>query len=342
MPAMDAKRALKDIQAGRPAPVYLCYGPEKYKMREFIQVITDSLMGPEDREFAVSKFDLSEMPLSSALDDAETLPFMVPKKLVIAKNALFFTGAKENTKLEHNMDRLAAYLKSPAEHTVVVFTVDADKLDERKKIVKALKDMEAAVPFLSLSPEELTHWVAKQASLLGFTFSGGAADQLILYTGGNLQSLSAELEKISLYVGAQGEATPDVVDQLVARSTEQNVFILIEDIVNVRLERAFVILEELLKQREEPIKIASLIARQFRIMLQVKELGKQGYSQQQMASQIGLHPFAVKVAEGQARKYDGDKLSRIMGELADLDLQMKTGKIDKVLGLELFLLRLAA
>ena len=69
-------------------------------------------------------------------------------------------------------------------------------------------------------------------------------------------------------------------------------FILIEDIVNVRLERAFVILEELLKQREEPIKIASLIARQFRIMLQVKELSKQGYSQQQMASQIGLHPFA--------------------------------------------------
>ena len=48
------------------------------------------------------------------------------------------------------------------------------------------------------------------------------------------------------------------------------------------------------------------------------------------------------VLEATARKYDGEKLSRIMGELADLDLQMKTGKIDKVLGLELFLLRLAA
>ncbi|NOU72410.1 DNA polymerase III subunit delta [Paenibacillus sp. LMG 31458] len=339
---MDAKRALKDIQAGRPAPVYLCYGPEKYKMREFIQVLTDLLIEPEHKEFAVSKFDLSEISLSAVLEDAETLPFMVPKKLVIAKNALFFTGAKESSKIEHHLDRLTDYLKSPAEHTVVVFTVDADKLDERKKIVKALKDLEAAVPFLSLSPEELQQWVAKQAQQLGFTFTGEAADQLILYTGGNLQSLSAEIEKISLYVGVGAEASVDVIDQLVARSTEQNVFILIEDIVNVRLERAFVILEELLKQREEPIKIAALIARQFRIMLQVKELSKQGYSQQQMASQIGLHPFAVKVAEGQARKYDIEKLSRIMSQLADLDFQMKTGKIDKVLGLELFLLRLAA
>jgi DNA polymerase-3 subunit delta len=339
---MDAKRALKDIKAGRPAPVYLCYGPEKYKMREFIQVLTDLLIEPENKEFAVSKFDLSEISLSAVLEDAETLPFMVPKKLVIAKNALFFTGAKESSKIEHHLDRLTEYLKSPAEHTVVVFTVDADKLDERKKIVKALKDLEAAVPFLSLSPEELQQWVAKQAQQLGFTFTGEAADQLILYTGGNLQSLSAEIEKISLYVGVGAEASVDVIDQLVARSTEQNVFILIEDIVNVRLERAFVILEELLKQREEPIKIAALIARQFRIMLQVKELSKQGYSQQQMASQIGLHPFAVKVAEGQARKYDIEKLSRIMSQLADLDFQMKTGKIDKVLGLELFLLRLAA
>lgn len=339
---MDAKRALKDIQAGRQAPVYLCYGPEKYKMREFIQVLTDSLIEPEHKEFAVSKFDLSEISLSSVLEDAETLPFMVPKKLIIAKNALFFTGAKESTKIEHHLDRLTDYLKSPAEHTVVVFTVDADKLDERKKIVKALKDMEAAVPFLSLSPEELQQWVAARARQRGFSFTGEATDQLILYTGGNLQSLSAEIEKISLYVGAGSEATTDVIDQLVARSTEQNVFILIEDIVNVRLERAFVILEELLKQREEPIKIAALIARQFRIMLQVKELSKQGYSQQQMASQIGLHPFAVKVAEGQARKYNIEKLSAIMSQLADLDFQMKTGKIDKVLGLEMFLLRLAA
>jgi DNA polymerase-3 subunit delta len=339
---MDPKKALKDIEAGKPQPVYLCFGPEKYRRHSFIQALTDAMIEPDQKEFAVSKFDLGETSLTAVLDDAETLPFMVPRKLVIASNALFFTGAKESTKIDHNLDRLLEYLKSPVDYTVIVFTVDADKLDERKKVVKALKDHDATLPFLSLSPEELQGWVSRQAEQAGFAFKPDALDQIILYTGGHLQALSAEIEKISLYVGPGGTATTDVVEQLVARSTEQNVFILIEDIVQMRLDRAFVILEELLKQKEEPIKILMLIARQFRIMLQVKELSKQGYSHPQMASQIGLHPFAVKVAEGQAKKYHVAKLGLILAQLADLDFQMKTGRIDKVLGLELFLLKLAA
>jgi len=339
---MDVRKAAKDLQAGNPAPVYLCYGPEKYRMREFIQLLSDSLFDPDMKEFAVSKFDLSETPLSQVIEDAETLPFMVPRKLVIATNALLFTGAKDNSKVEHHVDRLLEYLKAPAEHAIIVFTVDADKLDERKKIVKALKEREAAVPFPTLTAEELLQWIARRAQRLGFTFAPGAADQIGMYTGGNLQALSAELEKISLYVGAGGTATSATVDQLVPRSIEQNVFMLIEDIVQLRLDRAFVLLEELLKMKEEPIKITMLIARQFRIMLQVKELGKMGYSQQQMASQIGLHPFAVRIAEGQARRFDTPRLCAILAQLADLDFQMKSGRIDKVLGLELFLLKLAA
>jgi DNA polymerase-3 subunit delta len=339
---MDPKKALKDIESGKPQPVYLCFGPEKYRRNSFIQALTDAMIEPDQKEFAVSKFDLGETSLSAVLEDAETLPFMVPRKLVIASNALFFTGAKESNKVDHNLDRLLDYLKSPVDYTVIVFTVDADKLDERKKVVKALKDRDATLAFLSLTPEELQGWVQRQAEQAGFAFKPDALDQIILYTGGHLQALSAEIEKISLYVGPGGAATTDVVDQLVARSTEQNVFILIEDIVQMRLDRAFVILEELLKQKEEPIKILMLIARQFRIMLQVKELSKQGYSHPQMASQIGLHPFAVKVAEGQAKKYDANRLGLILAQLADLDFQMKSGRIDKVLGLELFLLKLAA
>ncbi len=207
--------------------------------------------------------------------------------------------------------------------------------------MKSLKEADATVPFLSLTPNQLTHWVKVQADQAHVEMTDEAVEQIILYTGGSLQILAGELDKCFLYVGENGRLTPGLIDDLVVRSTEQNVFILIEDIVQMNLTRAFGIFHDLLKQKEEPIKIVSLIARQFRIILQVKELLSQSYSHQQIASQLGVHPYGVKVAAAQGGRYTMDKLYTILSQIADLDYGMKTGQTDKVAGLEMFLLRLA-
>lgn len=339
---MDYKTITKNVKNGKVLPVYLCFGTENFLMHEFIENIQEQLIQPEHQDFAVNKIDLAETPLDAVIEDAETLPFLVPRKLIIAQDAQFFTSAKENNKVEHRLDRLVAYLKSPVDYTVILFTVHAEKLDERKKIVKMMKDMGAVVAFQTLSAAELTLWVKDQAMKRHCSFADGAVQDLILYAGTDLQNLETEIEKCSLFVGNGGVVTQVIVDQLTVRSMEQNVFMLIEEIVHLRLEKALDILYELLKQKEEPIKILMLMARQFRIMLQVKELSRRGFTQQQMASQIGLHPYAVKLAEQQSRQYGPEKLNRILAQLADLDYQMKSGKIEKVLGLEMFLLKLSA
>lgn len=339
---MDYKTAVKQIQKGQYAPVYVCYGSETYLIQELIDKLTDKLIEPEHRAFAVSKYDLAETPVEAVIEEAETLPFIVPRKVVIASGAAFLTGAKESGKVEHKLDRLADYLKSPVDFSIIVFTVDADKLDERKKIVKTLKEANVLIPCTVLSADELGHWVLQEADKAGFSFAPGVAEQLILYTGTSLQALTKEIEKCARYVGPGGTLTSQDLEQLVTRSIEQNIFILIESIVQLQLEQAFTMLNELLRRKEEPIKIVMLIARQFRIMYQVKDLMQQGYSQQQIASQIGLHPYAVKIAAGQAGRFEAARLADILRQLADLDFQMKSGRIDKVLGLEMFLLRLVA
>ncbi|CAG7639651.1 putative protein YqeN [Paenibacillus solanacearum] len=339
---MDVKTAVRQINKGQHKPVYVCYGPETFLMQEVVERLTDKLVEPGQREFAINKYDMAETPLDVVIDEAETLPFMVPHKIVIASNALFLTGAKESAKVEHKPERLLSYLKAPAEFSIIVFTVDAEKLDERKKLVKALKEADALVPCAALSDSELTQWVQREAEKAGLQFAPGAAEQLIMYTGTSLQALVKEIEKCALFVGKGGTLTIPDLEQLVTRSIEQNIFQLIECIVQVRLEQAFTMLAELLRRKEEPIKIVALIARQIRIMFQVKDLSQQGYSQQQMASQLGIHPYAVKIAAGQAERFEAKRLGQLLQQLADLDYQMKSGKIDKVLGLEMFLLKLAS
>jgi DNA polymerase-3 subunit delta len=339
---MDYREARMAIREGKYAPVYVCYGSESYLHEEFIRTLTSQLVAPDAADFAVSKYDLTEIPLDTVIDDAETLPFLAPTKVVVASHAGFFTGAKDTAKVEHRIERLAGYLKKPADSSILVFTVDAEKLDERKKIVKMLKDRQALVSCPPMNPEDLLQWVQHQAEVNGATLSPDSAERLILRAGTRLSNLSAEIEKLSLYAGTGGRIGPEDVERLIVPSTEQNVFMLIEEAVHLRLDRALSILYELVKQKEEPVKIMLLMARQFRLILQVKELERQGYSLQQIASRAGAHPYAVKLASQQARRYRPERLNDVLYELSELDYQMKSGRVDKLLGLEMFLLKLGA
>lgn len=339
---MDAKAAAKAVKQGDVSSVYLLYGSEKFQMREFAEFLETQLIPKEDRDFAIVHMDLGETPIQAVVEEAETVPFMVQKKLVFVRDTSFFTAAKDNRGVEHKPEALLEYLNNPADYSVIVFMVGAEKLDERKKVVKAVKKAGVSLSFAPLGGEDLLRWVDKQVRNRGCSLREGAAEAIVRNAGTSLQTLAGEIEKLCLYAGDGGTIDTSTVDMLVARSTEQNVFALVEDIANLRLDKALGIYYELLKQREEPIKIAALITRQFRIILQVKTLSAQSYSQQQIASQLGLHPYAVKIAGEQARKFESARLEGILNHLANLDYQMKTGAVDKVLGIELFLLRLGA
>ncbi|MNO14564.1 DNA polymerase III subunit delta [compost metagenome] len=339
---MDIKSAIKEIKANKISPLYLCYGTEKYQIKEFVKLIQDRLIDRDQRDFAVVTYDLSETPVEAVVEEAETLPFLVPRKLVIVRDSSLFVAGKDGGKIEHKIDALTAYLDNPAEHSVLIFLVNGEKLDERKKIVKAMKSAGIVLSFMPLGQNELVDWVIREVEKRGSRMDRTAAEALIAANGVQMTSLAVEVDKLCLYAGEGGLIDSAVVEQLVARSTEQNVFAMVEHIAGLKLDKALSIFYELLKQKEEPIKIAALIARQFRIMLQVQDLARQSYSQQQIASQLGLHPYAVKIAGEQARKFDSAKLKRILDDLAQLDYKMKSGGIDKVLGLELFLLKLGA
>lgn len=339
---MDAKTAVKEIKQGRISPLYLCYGTEKYQIQEFVGLLQDKLVDRNQKDFAMAVFDLAETPIEAVVEEAETLPFLVERKLIVVRDAGLFTAGKEGGKIEHKAEALQTYIGNPAEHSVIVFVVYAEKLDERKKIVKAMKASGTALSFMPLGGGELVQWVVHEVEKRGCRIGKEAAEVLIAAGGVHMAALAAEADKLCLYAGAGGTIDTAAVEQLVARSTEQNVFAMVEHIAALRLEKALGIFYELLKQREEPIKIAALIARQFRIMMQVKELGRQSYSQQQIASQLGLHPYVVKLAGEQARKFEAGRLRDILSELAELDYRMKSGGVDKVLGLELFLLKLGA
>lgn len=336
---MDVKQAFRAIKAGQISPVYVCYGTESYVMNEFIERLLEQLVQPEHREMGVVRFDTGETPIDDIVEEAEMLPFLVPSKLILVRDHVLFASGKESARIDHRPERLLAYMGQPSETTVLVFMVPHEKLDERKKLVKNAKSSDSVIAFNPLQAEELLQWLVKRATSQGRTMAAPAAEELLRRVGTDMHALAAEADKLCLHAGAGGTVTLEGVRTLVPMATEQNVFKLTEELAALRTEAAISLYYDLLKQREEPIKLMALLVRQFRNMLYVKELSNQGYSPQQMAAQIGLHPYAVKVTGEQARKFSQERLAALLSELADLDYAMKTGRVDKSLGLELFLLK---
>ncbi|MBW7457005.1 DNA polymerase III subunit delta, partial [Paenibacillus sepulcri] len=264
-------------------------------------------------------------------------------KLVIIRDQSVLAAAQgKEGKIEHKTERLLAYLQQPCESSVVVFQVMAEKLDERRKVVKLLKEQNALIPFQELQESELQQWTIKRAEEQGRILKKEAAELLLARTGTNMQQLAHEVDKLCLHAGPGGTIDVSEVETLIASTVEEDVFALIDAMATLKVDRALKLYGELLLRKEEPIKIAALIARQLRIMLQIKELAQHQYSPQQMAGQLGLHPYAVKLAAEKARIFSVKSLGGHLDRLAELDYKMKTGKIEKTLGLELFLLSLTA
>ncbi|SCB01339.1 DNA polymerase III subunit delta [Bacillus mycoides] len=328
----------KKIKKKQFAPLYVLYGTEAYFINETIKLITTYALEEEDREFNVVTYDLEEAYLEDVVEDAHTLPFFGERKVILIKSPLFLTAQKE--KLEQNIKILEEYIGEPSPFSILVFVAPYEKLDERKKITKLLKKTADVIEANAMQVQDVQKWIVSRADEVHVHIDNASVSLLLELVGSNVTMLAKEMDKLTLYVGMGGEITPKLVTELVPKSVEQNVFALTEKVVKKDIAGAMQILDGLFTQQEEPIKLLALLVSQFRLLHQVKELQQRGYGQNQIASHIGVHPYRVKLAMNQTKFFSFEELKKVIIELAEADYSMKTGKMDKKLVLEFFLMRL--
>lgn len=331
----------KQIKKKQIAPIYLLYGTESFLIHETKQLLHTHVLDEDVSDFNFSSYDLEETPIEAVLEDAETLPFLGEKRLIFLHNPGFLTSEKKTKeKVEHNLSRLEEYIKQPSPFSVIVFIAPYEKLDERKKITKELKRTAMVFEAKKLMEQELKQWIFDRAALHQVNINQASVQRMLELVGANLFMLTSEMDKLALYVNETKTIDEIVVENLVSKSLEQNIFTLVDKIVKRKVEEALRIYYDLLKQNEEPLKILAIISGQFRLIYQVKELSRRGYGQQQIAGYLKSHPYRVKLAAGQANYFSDEELTKIISLLADADLQMKTGGMNKSMLIEMFLFRL--
>lgn len=311
--------------------VYILYGTINFLIEKAVENI---LIEHKIEDLNVNKYNLSNDLLTNIINDAISMSLFSDKKAIIVNNAYIFTGSSKKNE-EQNIDELEKYLNSINEDTILIFIVNNEKLDERKKITKLIKKNGVVKEFNSADTVSIVKKIFDNYSI-----SLDNIKYLINRVGDNITLLSNEIEKIKLYKDEDLNITKDDITELTSKSLEVNNFKLIDAIISKNKSEAISLYNERLKLNEEPIAILVALANQIRIMYQVKQLYLNGYTENNIASILGIHPYRVKLASQNSRKYDSDILLNNIKSLAELDINIKTGQLDKTLGLELFILSL--
>jgi DNA polymerase-3 subunit delta len=196
--------------------------------------------------------------------------------------------------------------------------------------------------FTFLSRGELSRWLAQKANAAGRRFTSGAGELLLDMAGPSLQKLVAELEKIFNYTAGREVVTPEDVRKLCPPRPEENIFTIVDAVGNRRCGEALTGIKELLAAKEPPLKILAMIARQFRIMLQVHDLLGRGCPARELQTRLKLHPYVAQKTASQCKNFNRSVLADAIISLSEMDADLKTGRQEFYPAVEAFMLKLCA
>lgn len=308
--------------------VYLIYGLDYSLIKKEIDKIKKDYTD-------IVKYDLSENNISNVLDDASCISLFGTKKVLIAENCNFLLP--NNSMDQKELNYLEKYILSNNDN-IVILTVISDKLDERKKIVKLIKENCNIIHKEVINTKDLPNFVINEFKNDGYKIDYKTANYFIDYVGNNIDILISEIEKIKLFKETEKEITIDDINDISSKKINDNVFDLCDAIMKRNFKKIYSCYNDLLLLKQDQTKLISLIANQFILVYQVKLLNENKYSVNEIEKLLKVHPYRVKLAlETDYLIYE---LKDIINKLSLLDYNIKSGNLDKNNGFESFLLKL--
>ncbi len=244
---------------------------------------------------------------------------------------------KGKEKIDHDIKRLEAWLANPSDFSITIFIAPYEKLDERKKVTKMMKEHALLVQTETPKEQDLAVWVQSVVKAEGNSITQNAIEQLVAMVGPNMLQLQMEIEKLSLYLGDGGEITTSLVEDLVAKTLEQDAFKMLNAYFANDSVGALTIYHDLLRQKQEPIMLVGLLASNVRTMSNVFYLlKKKAIIHSKLQKNLKIHPYRVKLMVEQRNRPSEESLLKALYQLAEVDLQLKSTGGNRERYLELF------
>ena len=287
----ELKRALRS----KIEPVYICYGDDRMVMEIAVSHIMEATKG-ELPEFDVATFN-DKADIADIFESLNTLPISASKRVTYLKDF----------NLKTIKEQISDYAKNPNTTSVLVVTtyeevqidnavmVDCNRLDK---------------PILMLK-------VTKELKERGCTIDNDALSLLIDYCDNDLGRITQETLKLSV----NKHITLKDIQENTNKAENYNVFALTESLGKKDAKSAIKAIDYLLQDDSKKGVISAIYNHFHRLFyIAVNPL----LSDDEVASQLGVKSYAIKVSRPQVKYFGVKRLKEILDLIREADLNTKT------------------
>lgn len=308
---------------------YLFYGEEDYLKDYYTGQIVNLCSGDGPTEFNIMKLSNQKVDNNAIAEFIVSLPFMSDKKILVLKNTGLFSKTSEADK-----KFWSETLSSLPDYMLVIFCENV--VDKRCSLFKIISNDHTAEEFPLSKEADLINWFARILASEGKSMTKDDISFVIETVGQNMYLLKSEAEKLIAFT-ANGPSLIETKDVLscLCKSLEAKVFDIIDSIVSSDKSKVIDSLRDLkiISDRSEPIRIVSLIFRQFSILRKIKTL-QGNYSVSEIAQKTKIREYFVKKHISQLKSFSLEDLDAAISLCLSADNNIKSGILEPWLALE--------
>ncbi|OGZ78966.1 MAG: DNA polymerase III subunit delta [Candidatus Staskawiczbacteria bacterium RIFOXYD2_FULL_37_9] len=306
--------------------IIFLYGEDSYRSKRKLEEIILGYKKVHKSGLNLIYINAKEASFKDFYSNFRVSSMFAEKKLIVLNNV--FSNVKfqeeflENIKgLENLKDIIVIYEDCPA--------------DQRAKFFKTLLKCATCQEFGCLKPANLKKWIVAEFSKTETKIDSFAMDLLANCVKTDLWRMANEINKLANY-RAGGAVKKEDVEQLVAPGIENDIFKTIDALASKNKKLALSLLHEHLDGGDNTLYLLSMIAYQFKNLLIIKELIDKKNQYQIIVKKSGLHPFVAQKTYSLCGQFSMPELKKIYRKIFQIDLDIKTGKVEPETALDLF------
>ena len=304
----------------------------------FIQNRISRIISSYDKQqVSIIKYDMEQTSFSRVLEDACTLPFLEDLKIIILRNPTFLTTKGD---LANDAKNFIKYLKNPVETSIIIINATNITPNPANEVYKALKNYSMIIDYSDSEEIEIKGWISRTCAARNIEIKDSAINLFLEYINSDQVRMVNELDKIMNYVNDGGIIDEQVVKLLVTKDLSKEIFNLIKAIISKDLIKTNKIYQTLAIQTKDIGGVIAMISNSFKDLLTTAKLLKAGYSQHDISRFYNVSSSRAYYIVKDAKNFRIEDLENYIIKMADLDYKIKSGKIDKNIGIELILLQL--